>query len=459
MKNKAFRALRLLSLLLVLSLVAVDATAAPLPNGDSALLSGIVLQGGRQRTAPVRDGALSASEYEKMNVVSLDDGLSLTSFGGDYRQETATVSPYDLRAEEMVCLTYDDDYFYVGLSLWLSSAELLTPYCHPRFGNCYFVSFSIGASPDCDLYQKTAYLTNQYYFSAVDLRCLAMSGSRLRRASDGASQELFLLNDPSESAYVDENGVAWSSSCYRDDVAFSLVQEGSTSRITMEARVPRGDLLRTLSARAAATAEALLDGETEPYYVGLSTEISLSEQIMPVKGEGPLSLCLGIPVTDMCPLSGTGESWQGYLSRLEPSSATCTEILPSAVYLVGSPPEKSPNEDRLPSQDGSFDSLPSASVPSVTTRAPISSSATSLDDDFLSELPDPDAVLPESEEILYDETSTKEEKSGVENSYFGDVVIIVASVLLFLSVIAAAVLFRIREKKEEKTKKSLKKDK
>jgi len=445
--------------MLLLSIFVINTSAAALPEGGSALLSNVFLQGGRQVQAPTQDGAITADEYVSTSVVPLGQGLTLTSFGGDYKQDPSSLSASGFLAEETVCLSYDGSYFYIGLSLHLSSSTLLAPYRHPRFGDCYFVSFSIGISPHGDLYQKTAYLTNQYYFSAGDYRCLAMSGTRIRRASDGEKQALYRLNDPAENAYTDDRGAYWDSSRYRDDVAYSLVREGDCCHIILEARVPRGDLMRTLSSRDASAVASILDSERDPYFVSFTSEFSLAELAGPAKGEAPFALCLGFPVTDICPYSENGESWQEYLLRLEPNSANCTPVLPLAVYLVGSPPSKLLPTDQVPPASVGKDD-PAIPSPSVTASTDIpSDSSSTLSDEFLSYLPDPDAVLPENEEILYDESDFSNSKNGEESSIFGGIVTVAASILLFLSVIAAAILFRIREKKEEKTKKSLKKDK
>ncbi len=462
---------------------AVGGTQAyALPRPDSFSFCDLSSQGlpsmhGSRSNAPVLlDGKITEGEYGRCNFARWNEGIRLLSLGGQY--DNGDLAPlFGLDLEGVLqenYLSFDNRYFYLGVRLLLPDMDMIGSYQHPKAGAVYLISVSLGLTPGEDPVERSSCLTNRYFFSADGLDCIALSGTRMINWGEGESELVLSFSsfttEDQNIGYTDFDGLLWNSDRYRKEAVLTQEMTEGKCLVTFEARIPIGDVL--LSVEPARRDQISLTLKTGKGQIcgSFFTQISVTDC---VPGNGglttPLCISTGIAGNSPCPFSDSGESWSCVIrnSHINSEGLICTvDYLPTPIYLVGGPSkvdwqEGSGTDSTVPPSEGiAGEGSLSASPDSELRKEDISQGETGGDaytggDRFLEDLPPLGEELPEHTEIIYLDRDESGKEDG-EMSLLGSILTLGAGVFLFFSVVGVSVLLRLREKQDEKNKKTTK---
>ncbi|MBR3838009.1 MAG: hypothetical protein IKJ74_07730 [Clostridia bacterium] len=415
--------------------------------------------------------ATPVSSAPEIRRLALGSGLRALSSYAAYEAESYRFDEQEALVYQDLSISYSEDLFLVEASYSPAATGLFCSVLHPKYGSVYMITLEMSFVPGDRVCERMSSLTNTYFFSAADLSCVAVEGTRIRYGAEGGSLVSNFNPSVNQNAFVSPKGERWDSAAYSLNTSLRMDGEGELSQFAFSFCISIDDVLTTLSSEEADYVRRALSGGESFLCGGFDLRPVIGENYEFSDGvRDAICLSASLPCFASSPLSSCGEKWNQLIAAKESADPSLFTHVLAPLYLVGdvpdSPiaekPEESPTSNgKADEYDEPFDSVSSQlqlipptdkAIVSVTTQSsfpsgeqvpPVSSQQFSFWDD----LPDAESVPDETEQLFHGE---EQEKTNL----FSALSFLGVGILLFLTIVGAAILFRIDEKKGKKTKKT-----
>ncbi len=421
-------------------------------------------QASRTYAAPKADGMIESNEYAVANQAESGKGLWILSDTGTmdntevYLQQNGTLG----KIKQETFVSFDGTYLYTAFRLNIPDKSRYQPIQNAAFGSCHTVQLFFGFHDGQNPAKRCSGLQNVYYFSANDLSCVGVTGTRIVRDETGnTTKSLYISSNSPYKGYTASDGTLWNGTEYRRHAALAVAENGNGVTVVFEGKILVEDALYGISEKQYKSILSSLKTGEGAVYASFNAMASLEKN-----GRNALCTSLGFSGNTPCPYSGDKENWNRALLSAYPEmqeDVYLPDYIPVPLYFnVPVPPATSqqiisdakptlPQSSIETDNNAQVDEGASWSVEKQDGSASVgvTTGEFDLDEDetVFDALPDADEMLPENTEKL---ELDEEDREKDDNGLLGKWLILLSGLLLLLSTCFSIVALNRRDKRIEK---------